>query len=175
MKWGNIHMKKDDKKTKENIENLGKVIEESKKIPKEVKEKINSKRFENILYAVIILIYLGALNLGMTNIPTENYLMDLKVFAIVLLVGTIILFELAYRKDISDLWLHGVEVMIISIFTMYLIYLYSIFYNTFGNIVFSAFFIYLIYYLVKIFVTKKIIIKRYNKSLVDIGEIVKKK
>ena len=109
-------MKKDDikkRQTKENIESLGKVIEENKKIPKEIKEKINSRRFENIVFAVLILVYLFALNLGMTNIPTENYLTDLKVFSILLVFGTIILFEMAYKKDESRLWLHGIEVMVI--------------------------------------------------------------
>ena len=52
------HMKREDKKTKENIEKLGKVIEEKKKIPREVKEKITSKRFENIIFVSIIIVYL---------------------------------------------------------------------------------------------------------------------
>lgn len=167
-------MKKENTKAKENIENLSKVIEEKKKIPKAVKEKINSKRFENIIFAVVILIYLGALNLGMQNIPTDNFLMDLKVFGVILLVGAIILFEVAYKKDISTFWMHGIEVMVMSIFTTYLIYLYSIFYNTFGSIIFMAAFIYFIYYVIKILIMKKNIIKQYNKSLIDIGEIVKK-
>ena len=167
-------MKKEDVKTKENIEKLGKVIEEKKQIPKNVKEKINSKRFENIIFVAIILLYLAALNLGMENIPTENYIMDLRVFSISLLVATIVLFELAYKKDIGDLWLHGVEIMFLAIFTLYLIYLYSICYNTFGSILFMVAILCIIYYAVKIFIMRKKIIKQYGKSQIDIGEIVKK-
>lgn len=167
-------MKKKEAETKENIENLSKVIENNKKIPKKVKERISSKRFENIIFAIVILFYLIGLNLGMSNIPTENYLVDLRVFSIFLLCATIILFEIAYKKDISDLWLHGVELMIVMIFTTYLIYLYSIYYNTFQSIVFLTAILFLIYYAVKIIIMKKRIIKEYNKSLVDIGEIVKK-
>lgn len=167
-------MIKKEVETKENIENLSKVIENNKKVPKNVKDKINSKKFENIIFAIVILFYLIALNLGMSNIPTENYLVDLKVFSVFLLCATIILFEVAYKKDISDLWLHGTEVMIVMIFTTYLIYLYSIYYNTFQSIVFLTAVLFLIYYAIKIIIMKKRIIKEYSKSLVDIGEIVKK-
>lgn len=120
-------MKKENTNAKENIENLGKVIEEKKKIPQKIKEKINSKRFENIIFAVIILIYFGALNLGMANIPTENYLNDLRVFAISLLVVTIILFELAYKRDIGDFWIHGVEIMIVrNNYDLFNVYVFNV-------------------------------------------------
>ena len=167
-------MKNEDVKTKDNIEKLGKVLEEKKKIPKVIKEKISSKRFENIIFAVVILFYLMALNLGMSNIPTENYLVDLKVFSVFLLFITIFLFEIAYKKDIADFWLHSIEIMTCAIFTTYLIHLYSMFYNTFGSIIFLFAAICLIYYIIKILIMKKVIIKNYNKSLVDIGDIVKK-
>ena len=133
-------MKKENIKTNDNIEKIGKVLEEKKKIPKNIKEKINSKRFENIAFGAVIIIYFFALNLGMSNIPTENYLTDLKVFSVFLLIHQ-----------------------------------YSKFYNTFGTIIFSASALCIIYYGIKILIMKKVIIKSYNKSLVDIGDIVKER
>ncbi len=168
-------MKKEDEKTKENIDKLSKVIEQKKKIPKEIKDKINAKIFENLLFVAVIIIYLGALNLGMVNIPTENYLFDLKVFGVILLIATIILIEIAYKKDKGSLWIHSIELMVLSFFTMYLVYFYSIYYNTFGTIIFLFILICMIYYAIKILIARKRIIKEYNKSLIDIGEIVKKK
>ncbi|MCI8518793.1 MAG: hypothetical protein HFJ51_01335 [Clostridia bacterium] len=167
-------MKKEDLRTKDNIEKLGKVIEEKNKLPKEIKDKIASVRFQNIIFAFLVFAYLVALNLGRDNIPTDTYLIDLKVFSITLLVITIGIFEFAYRKDKSEFWLHGVEVMIIAVFTVYLIYFYSIYYNNFGNIVFSVASVYFIYYVVKILIMQRRTINKY-KSLTDIGEIVKKK
>ena len=167
-------MKKENIKAKENIENISIVIEEKKKIPKNIKDKISAKILENIIFSIVVTIYLSGLNLGMSNIPTENYLIDLKVFSMILLISTIILFEIAYKKDKSGLWLHGIEVMVIAVFTIYLIYLYSIYYNSFGSIVFSFAFIYIIYYAIKCFFMKRKIVIDYNKSLIDIGEIVKK-
>ncbi len=164
-------MKREQKK---NIENLEKVIEEKKKMPKEVKEKINSKVFENMVIAAIVMVYLLALNMGMSNIPTDMYITDLEVFSIILLVATILLFEYGYKKDNGEIWLHGVEVMVIAIFTLYLIYLYSIYYSTYGTLLVSVAILYLLYYAIKIIIIQRRIKTSYKKSLKDIGEIVKK-
>ena len=89
-------MKREHKK---NIEQLEKVIEEKKKLPKEVKDRINTKVFENIAIVSIIIIYLTSLYFGMKSIPTNMYLTDLRVFSVMLLIGTIIIFEYGYKKD----------------------------------------------------------------------------
>ncbi len=165
-------MKREQKK---NIEQIEKIIEEKKKIPKSVKEKINAKVFENMVIVAIIMIYVAALNIGMTNIPTDTYIMDLKVFSVILLIATILIFEFGYKKDNGGLWLHGVEVMVIAIFTLYLIYFYSIYYSNYGTLLISAGIVFLIYFAIKMIITQKRIESQYNKSLTDIGEIVKNK
>ena len=164
-------MKREQKK---NIEKLEKVIEEKKKLPKEVKEKINSKAFENIIVAAAIIVYLAALYFGMTNIPTETYIIILKVLSIVLLIGTIFIFELGYKKDNGEIWLHGIEAMLIGVFSLYLIYLYSFFYSNFGTLMIIVGIVCLVYFAIKIIIIQRRIEKEYNKSLTDIGEIVKK-
>ena len=89
-------MKREQKK---NIEKLEKVMEEKKKMPKEVKSKINAKILKNTIVIAIILIYFVSLYFGMANIPTEMYLTDLRIFSILLLISTILIFEYAYKKD----------------------------------------------------------------------------
>lgn len=165
-------MKREQKK---NIEQLEKVVEEKKKIPKSVKEKINSKVFENIIIAAIFIVYFGSLSFGMDNIPTDMYLNDLRIFSILLLATTIILFEYGYKKDNGEIWIHGVEVMAVAIFTLYLIYLYSIYYATYSILLFIAGLIALVYYAIKIVITQRMVETSYKKSLRDIPEIVKNK
>ena len=167
-------MKREERKRKDNIEKLSKEIEAKKKLPKEVKAKINSKVFENMMIAAIIMIYLVSLNFGMTNIPTDTYRMDLKVFSIILLIITIMIFEWGYKKDSESIWLHGVEVMVVGIITLYLISLYSIYYSTYGTLILSIGIAYLVYYAIKIVIIQRKIEKEYIKSLNDIGEIIKK-
>lgn len=164
-------MKREQKK---NIENIEKLIQEKKKIPKNVKDKINAKVFENMVLAAIILVYLAALNIGMGNIPTDTYIIDLKVFSMLLLAVTIIIFEIGYKKDDAGLWLHGVEVMVVAIFTLYLIYFYSMYYATYGTLLISTAIVFLIYFAIKMIITRKRLKRQYQKSLTDIGEIVKK-
>lgn len=106
-------MRREERRKKDNIEKLEQELEQKKKLPQEVKEKINAKIFENVVILVLIMVYLVSLNLGMNNIPTDNYIMDLKVFSIMLLIVSIMLFEFGYKKDNESLWLHGVEVMIV--------------------------------------------------------------
>ncbi len=167
-------MKREERKRKDNIEKLTKEVETKKKIPKDVKEKINARVFENMIIAAIIMVYLVSLNFGMTNIPTDTYRTDLKVFSILLLIITIMIFEWGYKKDNESIWLHGVEVMVLGVITLYLIYLYSMYYSTYGTLILSIGIVYLIYYAIKIVIIQKRIEKEYMKSLNDIGEIIKK-
>ena len=167
-------MKREEKKRTTNIEKLGQELEEKKKYPKEIKEKINAKIFENMIIAAIITIYLASLNIGMNNIPTDTFIMDLKVFSVMLLIITIFILEYGYKKDNEGIWLHGVEVMIIAIFTLYLVNLYSIYYATFGTLILVVTLLYFAYYLIKIAIIRRRIHKDYNKSLIDIRNIVKK-
>ncbi len=167
-------MKREERKKNENIEKLGEELEKKKQIPKTVKEKINAKVFENMIITAIVMIYLAALNFGMYNIPTDTYKMDLKVFSIILYIGTVIIFEYAYKKDEGSLWIHGIEIMTIAIFTLYLIYLYSINYATFSTLIVSTAVVFLVYYAIKLVIIQRKIEKEYQKSLIDINEIVKK-
>jgi len=122
-------MRREERKKKDNLEKLEQELEQKKKLPKEIKEKINSKIFENSVILVLIMVYFVALNLGMNNIPTETYIMDLKVFSIILLIITILVFEFGYKKDNDSMWLHGVEIMVIR--SIYIISNILIFYILF--------------------------------------------
>lgn len=163
-------MKREQKK---NIEKLGKELEEKKKLPKEIREKINSKVFINMAILALIIIYFAALNFLMGNIPTELYINSLQVLSIMLLIITLIVFEYGYKKDDGEIWMHGVEVMIIGIFTIYLKYLYSIYFARYGIVLLIAGIVFLIYYAIKILLIQRRVEKEYNKSLTDINEIVK--
>ena len=164
-------MKREQKK---NIEKLEKVIEEKKKLPKDIKKKINAKAITNLVIVLAIGILFTVLYFGMMNIPTDTYLICLKVFSIILMIASIVLFEIGYRKDKEGVWLHGVEAFVVAVFTLYLVYFYSIFYSNFGVFLLSAGVVVLSYYAIKIIVIQKRMKKEYIKSLGDIGEIVKK-
>ena len=62
-------------------------------MPKEQKHAILKKIGFNMLIAVVIVIYFVFMILGFINIERQTYINDLKVFSLVIIALTIILFD----------------------------------------------------------------------------------
>lgn len=163
-----------DEEINKNIENLEKEIVNKKKLPKEEENKINKKVFENILIANIIMIFLYLISLGSLNIETPVFMTDLKVFSVTLIVFTILLFEHSYRKENANICIHGIECLILAIFTLLSTYLYTIYLSDFYLIVSIASFLFAIYYVGKSILIYMKMRKKYFESINDISEIIKK-
>lgn len=172
------NLKKDDKlnekELKENLKGIEKEIVSKKKLPKEETLKINKKVFENILIADVIMLFLYFISLGSINIETSVFITDLKVFSMVLIIFTIILFEYSYRKENANICIHGIECLVISIFMLFSIYLYTMYFRTFDLIIASASFLFAIYYVAKAIIIYRKMQKQYFASINDINEIIKK-
>lgn len=167
-------MKKDENNIKINLEKLEEEIENKKKLPESEKKLILKKCISNVIILLIILIYLFCLQIGEQNIQTEDYMKILKVFSIILIIGTIVMFEISYRINKNDIILHSIEILILSFFTLFLIYGYSLYYGYFYKITISGIIISAIYYIFKcilIIIKSK---KKYHKSQNDIKSIVEK-
>ena len=133
-----LTVKKNPKDILVNQEQLEKIEEEIKKqktIPEERQKKMNKKIFKNIMIAIVVILYLIFINLGFYNIDENTYLTDLKVFSIITIGITIILFEKAYRKDSGEITIYGIETLVLSICT---------FMATFINIQYKAKYPYII-------------------------------
>ena len=166
--------KVDNKELNEELANLEKEFVSKKELPKEQDLKINTKVFENIFIANIIMVFLYLINLGALNIETAVFITDLKVFSMVLIVLTIILFEYSYRKENGNIAIHAIECLVLAIFVLCSIYLYTIYFREFDIIISLASFIFAIYYVGKsIFIYIKMK-KQYLASKNDINEIIKK-
>jgi len=118
--------KQELERVNQNIEKLEKEVISKKYLPKAEEEKINKKLFENILIADILMVFFYLLSLGSLNIETPVFLKDLKVFSMGLIVLTIILFEVSYKKENSNLCIHGIECLVLSIVTLFSSYIYMV-------------------------------------------------
>ena len=157
-------MKKRENEIITNIEKLEEEIKNKKKLPELEKKSIFKK----------CIIYLFCLQIGEQNIQTENYITMLKVFSIILIIGTIMMFEISYRLNKNNIILHSIEILILSFFTLFLIYGYSLYYGYFYKITIAGIIISAIYYTFKcilIIINSK---KKYHKSQNDIKSIVEK-
>lgn len=167
-------VKKDISIDEEKLETIEKEINKQTKIPNEKKKKINKKIFQNIVMAIGIIIYFIFINLGFSNIEKNTYLTDLKVFSVVTIGITIILFEKAYKKDSGEITICGIEMLIISICTLLTSYVYKIYNKKFIYIFTSVAMLFAVYYVGKSIV---IYVKMKNKALKkasDIHKIVRK-
>lgn len=147
-------------------------LEQAKIMPKEKKKGIYKRAFENILVAVIVILYFLMMILGYINIPEEAYVKDLKVFSLATIAITIVLFEIAYNKDSGKIAIHGIETLLLSILTLVSMYIYILHRTKFLFVIMGGVVLATLYYLVRSIV---VIIKEKRKwkdNISDVKDIV---
>lgn len=142
------------------------------KVPKEQKEKIYVKIFKEFGIAILIFIYFLFLDLGYIRVEKSVFKNDLHTFAGILVISAVLLFESAYRKDSNEVAIHGVEVLVLAILTLFMPYIY--FYRGISfKFLYSISPIYIAaYFSVKSFVIYNMEVKKYRDSLSDVKEIL---
>ena len=92
--------KKDGKKIQEKqIQKIQEELENKQKLPENIQEKMNRKIQINVLVAITVMLYFYFLNLGSTSVEELTFLSNLKGFSMIILLGTIILFETSYLSN----------------------------------------------------------------------------
>lgn len=156
----------------DNVDDLKKELATKTKIPKDVREKIYAKIFKEIGMAILIFLYFLLLNMGYTKLEKDVFSEDLHNFAGILAISTVIVFEIAYKKDNGEIALHGVELLVLAVITLFMPYIY--FYR--GIAVkflysFSSMYIAIYYSIKSLFVYEREV-KKYKAGFSDVKEIV---
>lgn len=152
------------------IEKLDKINEE-KKLSQEIKNEIAKKALNNFLIALDILLLFIILIITSRNLNKEITTMIYKISSTVLLVFTLILFEVAYKKDDDSITVHSIEMLVLSITTLLTPYIFVDRPTTFTLIV-GAYFT--AYYILKNLVIYKKEKNKYLRQTSDIAQIIKK-
>lgn len=155
---------------KKEIETLDKINEE-KKLSKEMKGKIIKKVFKNFLLAVGILLFFIILMLIERNINKKMAILIYRILSFLLISITIVLFETAYKKDSGAIAATSMEIFFLAIITLLTPYTLISKPNVYTS---SVGVLFVIYYIIKNFITYKHERKEYLKEKNDINEIVKK-
>ena len=167
--------KRKEKERQNNIEKLGEVIKDKNRIVTDYNQKIHKKILENVIFAIVYVIYFYVIYLGAQNIETSIYLTDLKVFSFGLLITAIIVFEYSYKKDNGTTIIHGIEILITAIITLFLNYMTSIFVNRAYILIITCIsVIYIFYFIIKSLIIVYKMKKQYFKEKDDIKDIIKK-
>ena len=98
-------------------------IEEKRKLPKNVKEKIKTNIFHNLIAALIIFVYLVAINIMYYYFEQNVFEQYMKYFALGIILITVIDIELAYRKDSKKMALIGIELLACGVLSLYIPYI----------------------------------------------------
>ena len=163
--------KKIEKKTSEIEEKLENEIKERRKLPDDVKKERNKNIFRNLIFACAITIFFILLNIGFFTIEKTIYCRDTIIFSFVALIVTIILLERAYRTEKGGYILHGIEVLVASIFSYFIPYTYFTYNANITKLIMASPIVFIIYYLIKIAVIWE---KSSKNKKNDIEDIIKK-
>lgn len=170
-------IKKDPKQIIIDEQKLDKIEEEIKKqksIPKEKRNKMNKKIFNNIIIGVGIVLYFIFINLDFFTLEPSTYLTDLKVFSVIILGIAITIFEKAYKKDSGELAIYGIEMLVLSICSLMTNYFYLIYNNKYPYIINMISLIFAVYYVAKSIVIYVKMKKSVFYKTSDIHKIIKK-
>lgn len=155
---------------KKQLETLDKINEE-RKLNKETKEKIQKKVLKNFLFATLILLFLGMLKFVALREGKNIPVLISKISSVFFLIDTLILFEIAYKKDNDEIALNGIEMMFFAITTLLAPYSLINKTNAFIAIMGVGF---AVYYAVKNYVVYRKEKNNYLKEKNDIDQIIKK-
>lgn len=156
------------------IQKIEEEINEKRKMPKEVKESLRKEIFTNIIICTCLVAYFLFLFLGSVDKTKAVRVIDLKIFSIIYLAASIILFEMAYKKDNGKIAIHGIEILLVAIMTLFLPYIIFELDSKYQKIYYFVGEYIAVYYVIKCICIAIIRKRKYSKDVSDIKEIIKK-
>jgi len=166
--------KNEDNVQEENIQKIKQELEKKHKLPENTKGNMNKAIQINILVAITIMLYFFLLNLSFVNVEQFSFLTNLKIYSVLILIGTIVLFEIAYSRDEGKYCIFGIEFLFLAIVTLFLTYVVVFLSDKFKMILVICSLIFAVYYIVKSIIIYAKIKREFNKNKSDVKYIVKK-
>ena len=163
---------KKDKVEKEKIslENNLKKEKETKQIPQESLKDI----FKNIIIAIGVIIYFAVLNFAYFKIEQDNILNVIEICSGILLIASLILMEIAYKKDNSKITITAIEFLILAFHSLSIKYVITRYDYQFQFYLLTSSYVISIYFILKAIIIYTKGRKKYLDTLSDIPEILKK-
>lgn len=155
---------------KKQLETLEKINEE-RKLDKKTKNKIQNKVLKNFLIAVIILLIWESFKFIAINFEKQIAILIFNIVSFCMLLITLLLFEIAYKKDNDSLAITSIEVFLLSIAILLSPYILISKPKLYTSII-DVYFV--LYYAVKNFYIFRNEKQEYLKEKNDIKDIIKK-
>ncbi len=148
--------------------------EEKKSILKEIDKKISTRVFINLLLAILIMLYFSALSIVYKNFFQDRIVDIVKGATLVFLVITLVLIEIAYKKESKRIIIHAFEALALAIHSLTTMYVIKLYGFDFQRYILICSYIFSVYYVLKSIIINTKARRDYLKGLSDIPEIIKK-
>ena len=135
-------------------------------------KKVNEKVFENIIIAVAIMLYFIIINFSYYRVEQNILQTVLKIVSMVILLSSIIIFEIAYKKDSGKIAIYGIEILVLASHALSIMQVVEITKVKFTTYILISGYIFVIYYILKAAILYTIDKRKYLESLSDIKDIV---
>ena len=146
-------------------------IKEKRNLSEKVQKKIKDRAISNWAIGTSTAILVAIFYIAAGYLEQTSAILIYNISSIVLLIFTLAIFEIAYKKDNNSIAICGIEMLAISIFTLFSPYIFFKFSN---EVIYSIMAIIAVYYIVKILRIYQLEKKKYLLELSDITYIVKK-
>lgn len=155
------------------MDKLEERIEESKKLPQEIKDVIDEICFFNNAIATLLMFYFAVINYTYYRLDVENFMIVCQYMALGMAIVSVGVFEFSYRKDSFSLSLYGIETLSCAIITAYIPFLYIYAEDVYRGVVMTMPIVFAAYYVLKTIISYVIRYRRYRKEkITDIKEIL---
>ena len=159
---------------KEKNDEIIKIEEKNKKLPKGISQGILKNILKNLIVAIFIMAYFITLNILYMNLQENILLGTVKICATALLVAGIIIIEIAYKKDNGTLAITGIEVLILSMHSLFINHVTKVLNYDFRLYLLTSSYVFAIYYVLKTIIIYTKSRRKYLLSFSDVSDIVKK-
>lgn len=138
-------------------------------IIKETKKQI----LKNSIIAIIILLFLIATFVTYSIVQDRMFSRPWQAITMILVITSIVFFEIAYKKDRGTIAINGIEVLVLACFSLTIEYIKSRFNIDIKIYIVVSSVIFLVYFLLKTMIIYTSGRKKELESFSDISEIVK--
>ena len=155
---------------KEDLENIEK-IQEKRELSKEAKDIIIGRAVANGAIGIAICILIFTFKLAANLLVKETAILVYNVYSIEILVLSLVLLEIAYKKDSGKWATSGMEMLVLAVFMLFSPYIFLRFNS---KIMYPIILIIALYYIGKIiaiYITER---QKYIDGISDIQDIIKR-
>lgn len=131
------------------LEKIEKEIRNETIIPKEKKDALYKKIFENIIIAIIIVVYFISINLCYKLIKKDIFEVIIKVSNMIFIICAVCIFEYAYKKESVKYTIKGIEMLVLAISALITMQIYWSYNDIFIKAITIMALLFSIYYVVK--------------------------